>query len=59
MSSIKIRRAGFNDTLYSDEMFAKWFARYQAERLLPRLDGDRARGYSPRPTQTGGIDGRT
>ena len=35
MSSIKIRRAGFNDTLYSDEMFAKWFARYQAERLLP------------------------
>jgi nucleoside-diphosphate-sugar epimerase len=36
MSSIKIRRAGFNETLYSDEMFAKWFARYQAERLLPR-----------------------
>ena len=35
MSSIKVRRAGFNETLYSDEMFAKWFARYQADRLLP------------------------
>ena len=43
MSSIKIRRAGFNDTLYSDEMFAKWFARYQAERLLPPRDLDGAR----------------
>ena len=36
-TSIKVRRAGFNDTLYSDEMFAKWFARYQAEGLLPPL----------------------
>jgi hypothetical protein len=35
MSSIKIRAAGFNEVLYSDEMFAKWFARYQAEKLLP------------------------
>ena len=35
MSSIKVRRAGFNDTLYNDEMFAEWFARYQAEGLLP------------------------
>jgi nucleoside-diphosphate-sugar epimerase len=35
MSTIKIRRAGFNDTLYSDEMFAKWFARHQADGLLP------------------------
>jgi nucleoside-diphosphate-sugar epimerase len=35
MSSIKIRRAGFNETLYTDEMFAKWFRRYQADRLLP------------------------
>ena len=35
MSTIKIRRAGFNGTLYSDEMFAKWFARHQADRLLP------------------------
>jgi nucleoside-diphosphate-sugar epimerase len=35
MSTIKIRRAGFNDTLYSDEMFRKWFARHQEGRLLP------------------------
>jgi nucleoside-diphosphate-sugar epimerase len=35
MSTIKIRCAGFNKTLYSDEMFAKWFARYQADGLLP------------------------
>ena len=35
MSSIKIRQAGFNQSLYSDAMFAKWFARYQADRLLP------------------------
>jgi len=35
MSSIKIRQAGFNDSLYSDDMLAKWFARYQADRLLP------------------------
>jgi nucleoside-diphosphate-sugar epimerase len=35
MSTIKIRRAGFNETLYTDEMFRKWFARYQADRLLP------------------------
>ena len=36
MSCIKIRQAGFNETLYSDAMFAKWFARYQADGLLPR-----------------------
>jgi nucleoside-diphosphate-sugar epimerase len=35
MSSIKIRMAGFNETLYTDEMFAKWFRRYQADRMLP------------------------
>jgi hypothetical protein len=35
MSTMKIRRAGFNATLYTDEMFRKWFARYQADRLLP------------------------
>ena len=35
ISTIKIRRAGFNETLYTDEMFRKWFARYQAARLLP------------------------
>lgn len=36
MSSIKIRRAGFNETLYTDEMLRKWYAKYQADRLLPR-----------------------
>jgi nucleoside-diphosphate-sugar epimerase len=35
MSTIKIRQAGFNETLYSDQMFAKWFRRYQADGLLP------------------------
>jgi nucleoside-diphosphate-sugar epimerase len=35
MSSIKVRAAGFGEVLYSDEMFAKWFARYQADGLLP------------------------
>lgn len=35
MSTIKVRRAGFNETLYTDEMFAKWFARHQQDRLLP------------------------
>ena len=37
ISTIKIRRAGFNDTIYSDDMFRKWFARYQSSGLLPRL----------------------
>jgi nucleoside-diphosphate-sugar epimerase len=35
MSSIKIRQAGFNDSLYIDDMLTKWFARYQQDRLLP------------------------
>jgi hypothetical protein len=35
MSSIKIRAAGFNEVLYTEEMFAKWLRRYQADRLLP------------------------
>jgi nucleoside-diphosphate-sugar epimerase len=35
ISTIKLRRAGFNATLYADEMFRKWFARYQASHLLP------------------------
>jgi nucleoside-diphosphate-sugar epimerase len=35
ISTIKLRRAGFNETLYSEEMFRKWFARYQQSRLLP------------------------
>ena len=35
ISSVKLRRAGFSDTVYSDEMFRKWIGRYQAARLLP------------------------
>jgi nucleoside-diphosphate-sugar epimerase len=35
MSSIKIRQAGFHETLYTDAMFRKWFLRYRADRLLP------------------------
>ena len=35
MSSIKIRQAGFNESLYTDEMFRKWFARYRDDKLLP------------------------
>ena len=35
ISTIKLRRAGFHDTLYSDEMLTKWFGRYQQSRLLP------------------------
>jgi hypothetical protein len=35
MSCIKVRRAGFHEFLYADEMFEKWFARYRDEGLLP------------------------
>jgi nucleoside-diphosphate-sugar epimerase len=35
MSSIKIRAAGFNEVMYTDAMLRKWFARYQADGLLP------------------------
>jgi nucleoside-diphosphate-sugar epimerase len=37
MSCIKVRQAGFNDTLYCDEMLRKWFKLYQEDRLLPRV----------------------
>jgi nucleoside-diphosphate-sugar epimerase len=37
VSSIKIRQAGFNDCLYTDAMLRKWFARYQADLLLPSV----------------------
>lgn len=36
MSTIKVRQAGFHDTLYNDEMLRKWFKRYQEEGLLPK-----------------------
>ena len=35
MSTIKLRKLGFSGWLDSEEMFAKWFARYQRDRLLP------------------------
>jgi nucleoside-diphosphate-sugar epimerase len=34
-STVALRQAGFCEALYTDEMFAKWFARYQADGLLP------------------------
>ena len=37
MSCIKLRQAGFNDTLYCDDMLRKWFKLYQEERLLPKI----------------------
>lgn len=36
-SGIALRQAGFHETMYTDEMFAKWFARYRAAGLLPPL----------------------
>jgi hypothetical protein len=35
LSSVKLRRAGFNDAIDSNTMFRKWFLRYQEHRLLP------------------------
>ena len=35
VSTVAIRQAGFAETMYSDEMFTKWFRRYQADGLLP------------------------
>jgi len=35
MSCIKIRRAGFQEMLYTDEMIRKWFKMYQDDQLLP------------------------
>jgi nucleoside-diphosphate-sugar epimerase len=35
MSTVKLRQAGFCEAMYSDDMFRKWFARYQREGLLP------------------------
>ncbi|OAP56671.1 hypothetical protein AYL99_08783 [Fonsecaea erecta] len=35
MSCIKIRRAGFAGTVYTDDMIRKWFRRYQDEKILP------------------------
>lgn len=39
VSSVKLRQAGFHDTLDSETMFRTWIQRYQQHRLLP-LPGD-------------------
>ena len=31
----RLRRAGFTEAMYSEDMFRKWFARYQLARLIP------------------------
>ncbi|MBC9732352.1 NAD-dependent epimerase/dehydratase family protein [Nocardioides marmotae] len=35
ISTVKVRRAGFHEAMYTDEMLRKWFARYRADGLLP------------------------
>lgn len=35
MSCVKIRRHGFSNTVYAEEMIRKWFKKYQDEQLLP------------------------
>jgi nucleoside-diphosphate-sugar epimerase len=35
MSTVRLRQAGFHDVLGTEDMFAKWFARYRAAGLLP------------------------
>jgi nucleoside-diphosphate-sugar epimerase len=35
ISTVALRQAGFGEAMYTDAMFAKWFAKYQADRLLP------------------------
>lgn len=37
MSEVKIRQAGFGEHLDSEAMMVKWFRRYQADGLLPRV----------------------
>jgi nucleoside-diphosphate-sugar epimerase len=37
VSTIKIRQAGFGDCIDTEDMFAKWFGRFQRRRLLPPL----------------------
>ena len=35
LSTVKLRRAGFGECIDTEEMFAYWFARLRAERVLP------------------------
>jgi nucleoside-diphosphate-sugar epimerase len=38
VSTIKIRQAGFQDCMDTEDMFRKWIAHFQQERLLPPVD---------------------
>jgi hypothetical protein len=35
VSTVKLRRAGFTEMIDTEEMFRKWFRRFQEKRLLP------------------------
>lgn len=35
ISTVKLQNAGFTEAMYAEDMFRKWFARYQEARLLP------------------------
>jgi nucleoside-diphosphate-sugar epimerase len=35
LSTVKIRRAGFHDCVDTEDMFRRWFARFQDRKLLP------------------------
>jgi nucleoside-diphosphate-sugar epimerase len=37
MSTIKVRRTGFNETIYTQDMYRQWFEKYRCEGLLPAL----------------------
>jgi nucleoside-diphosphate-sugar epimerase len=40
VSTVKIRQAGFTETLDTEEMLQSWFRLFQAKRLLPPAQGD-------------------
>jgi hypothetical protein len=35
ISTVKLQNAGFTEAMYSEDMFRKWFARYQQAGLIP------------------------
>jgi nucleoside-diphosphate-sugar epimerase len=35
ISTVKLQNAGFTEAMHSEDMFRKWFARYQEARLIP------------------------
>ena len=38
MSSVKIRQAGFNGCIDTEDMFRKWFGQLQSRGLLPSAE---------------------